>query len=133
LSGDYLLVLLNKAIQDGGTVGLTLSTGGTVVTGEMVGEREYFEEIASLMQTNDPGLQEDFASMPHIIDQVAMEQLDKGADPEETRERTESRTISYIHLKNTAVLSEGVWEEMGGTLWRCKVEAVDGFWLGRAY
>lgn len=38
---------------------------------------------------------------------------------------------SYIHLRNSALWVDGNPRNMQGTLWRGKLEAVDGFWLGR--
>ncbi len=87
--------------------------------------------MASLIKSVNPDTQETFASVPDLMDQVAMRGLDEGRDPEIIREFRENVANSYVHLKNSVLWVEGEQRNMSGSLWRGKLDAVDGFWLVR--
>lgn len=129
---DILLELLISRVERSSMrFSVILSVGGTIVEGDVVSEREYFEEVASLIKSVNPDTQETFASVPDLMDHVAMRGLDEGRDPEITREFRENVSNSYVHLKNSVLWVEGEQRNMSGSLWRGKLDAVDGFWLGR--
>ena len=82
---DWLLEFLISALaQTGGPITITLSVGGTVVSGDLATEREYFEKMASVIRmSGDPSSGDAFARLPYARDEAAMRLLDEGADPEE--------------------------------------------------
>ena len=130
---DILLgLLISRVERSGMRFSVILSVGGTIIEGDVVSEREYFEEVASLIRSDDPDTQETFANIPNLMDQVAMRGLDQGRDPEIVQEFRENVANSYVHLKNSVLWLEGEDRNISGTLWRGKLEAVDGFWLGSA-
>jgi len=130
---DILLgLLISRVERSGMRFSVILSVGGTIIEGDVVSEREYFEEVASLIRSDDPDTQETFANIPNLMDQVAMRGLDQGRDPEIVQEFRENVANSYVHLKNSVLWLEVERRNISGTLWRGKLEAVDGFWLGNA-
>ncbi len=114
---------------------VTLSIGGTTLHGELISEQRYFEGTSAKIRTDQPGnedaLRELFAGLPSTMDEAAMRLMDTGKDIEDIQKARKRLTTSFIHLKNTGLLSSsGTFINMEGGLWRGKVLAVDGFWLG---
>jgi hypothetical protein len=136
LDNDILLSTLISMVEKGVETSITLSVRGTILCGDLISERGYFEGTAQMVTSNQPDnaefFQKLFSDLPGMLDRVAMERMDEGEEPEDAREDRERMATSFIHLKNTQVLSSsGEFIDMQGGYWRCKVLAVDGYWLGR--
>jgi uncharacterized coiled-coil DUF342 family protein len=112
-------------------------TRTTLLAGYMISEEKYFEEISKVVRMSaqrpdaEEYLQELFRSMSSTFDRVAMKLLDTGEDADDVREKRDEMARSFLHLKDTYIRQSG--QEIGvmqGTYFRCKLRAVDGFWLG---
>ncbi|HEX8192343.1 MAG TPA: gas vesicle accessory protein GvpU [Allosphingosinicella sp.] len=105
---------------------ITLSVGGSVVAGTLVGVSEYFRAIAKSFYSDDETPEEGtWASWLLEAAKDADDFIDE--DPERTP------PARYIHLRDARIhahgqrplpTNEGVW-------WRGKLSSVDGFWIGR--
>lgn len=110
--------------------GVTLSVGGVLVSGDLVGGQHYFDGFgAEFAQNFDEkaakSAKESFSKLGEIYRQG-------GSDESASGKAGTSAGPSYIHLKNARFFrsdgkplsgSKGVW-------WRGKLSAVDGFTLG---
>lgn len=74
---DLLGLLISVAESGGARFPVILSVGGNIIEGEVVTEREYFEEMASMIG-GDPDSKEVFANIPGWMDEAAMRGLDEG-------------------------------------------------------
>jgi len=132
---DFFLSTLLKMVEKGARTSITISVRGTVIEGDMISEREFFEETAAKITSDNPEHEEWardlFGSLPAYMDEAAMSTFDVGEDPETMREFRETVASSFIHLKNVRVFQAGDFHEVSGATCRFRVSSVDGFWLGR--
>ncbi len=139
---DFFLGFLTSLAEgeDGFNVPITLNVGGVIVSGELISEDEYFAGLSQLFTDHEGEVPEGattwkevFRSLPSLFDSFAMEQLDDGADPQETQEMRESLREPYVHLRNTQVwTAEERFFGFEGAFWRGKLSSIDGFWFGQA-
>jgi hypothetical protein len=127
---DFFLMELVKRANDYGPTGfVALNVGGLVISGQLVGASDYFDELArnadqeasrgdktsSAMADNCRIMSKTYAKR--------REQIIRGIEPEDVS------APHMIHLKNTRIhwptgelvpSDAGIW-------WRGKIESVDGF------
>lgn len=121
----FLQFLVNLANKNRFELDITLTVGGMLISGTLVGVRQYFDELSEFFA--DP-----FGSVknPEIIKETFKQIGDQCAcvSPSEQTE-----TPSYIHLKNVNFLDaqnklipgkEGLW-------WRGRISEVQGFTPGK--
>ena len=126
---DWFLQRLVNIVNSGGVdFGITLNVGGFLVSGNLIGGKEYFE-----------GCSADFASAlvsdesAEIAKKTIVEFIASTGDIY-TSDKDENRQIppSYVHLKNAKFYNtngnpipsnRGVW-------WRGRISEVSGFALG---
>jgi hypothetical protein len=88
--------------------GITLSVGGAVISGILISDRQYFEQLAIETHT------EAFSSLGDY-----------------KPENIEHIPLNYIHLKDAKIINGATAiPSSGGRLWRGKIASVDGFSLG---
>lgn len=125
INSDWVLRSLVKSVNESGLlVGITLTVGGMLVTGTLVGGREYFEDFADKVAASaedDAGaaqVQAIFADLGAIYDR----------DPEPGEPLP-----SYIHLKDVRFFSPSgqCLPDHDGAWWRGRIDSVQGFMLGR--
>lgn len=120
---DWLLQWLVKFSNNVGvTIGITLSIGGTLVSGELVSHKIYFDQFS-----------EDFSSAFKKYEGVDTEELKVGIQNfnREPAEDQPQPALQYLHLKNARVYTSSATPVIGkGQLWRGKISSVDGFTLG---
>ncbi len=121
----FLQFLVNLANKNRFDLEVTLTVGGTLISGTLVGVRQYFDELSA-----------HFASP-----------FDSGKNSEEVRETfkkigdqcscvspsEKTETPSYIHLKNV-VFSDRQGKPISGSSgiwWRGRLSEVQGFTPGR--
>lgn len=122
LGADRLLQLMTSMANSGLRFSVTLFVKGTVISGDLIGQRPYLEEfIAGFTVSMDEELRE------HMRDAFGLN------DPEPADEdRPLAAEIQYIHLSNAQVFAPGQPPlPQNGLLWRGKMADVDGFSLGR--
>lgn len=100
---------------------ITLSVGGSMITGNLVGPQSYFEQLAE-------DLSAPFAALG---DQTAgnIKNVILGFKPEDPND--DDPAFQYIHLKDCTTYADVNSSTVsGGVLWRGKIASVDGFTLG---
>ena len=108
MNDDFFLALLVSMAEGGAEISIMLNVGGKIVCGDMISEREYFEVTASKISTGTPGLRDLFAETPSIADRAAMDRLDEEEDPEAAKEARQEMAKSFVHLKNSYLLSQNL-------------------------
>ncbi len=119
---DWLLQFLVKfVVTTPVEIGITLSIGGNLVTGQLISHDAYFKQLAEDMAAP-------FGQFENGVDE-SMKQIIMSFTPGESAEDTTA--FHFIHLKDcktyssdqSAICAEGV-------LWRGKIASVDGFTIG---
>lgn len=125
--GDPLLGVLVKTINGvpGLEVGITLSIGPTMVTGQLCSGKAYLEGVAKDFEDSGKGkpgqpIAETFAEAVRAF-------AEKAYGPER-----DDRPVSYIHLRDARHFLPGAQGGLPtkGTWWRGKLSSVDGFSFG---
>lgn len=132
---DWLLSrFVSMANTQGVSIGVTLVVGGSLVTGLIIGGREYFREMGAALARatgSDPDAgAEDFG---RSVEDLYPTAPDEGDEARRKEEGQEPRTrVKFIHLRNARVLhgTTMIPENFQGHLWRGRIAAVDGFMLG---
>lgn len=122
----YLESLVHIVTAAKVSMGVTLSVGGTVVTGQLISGKEYLELSAGQVS-------EVFKSLG-VSEEAAREIKEGFSKPAQSlyREETSAQPsgYGYIHLKNARIVAGTSSHALGGSLWRSRLSAVDGFSLG---
>ncbi len=129
---DWFLQALVSIVNDESAgIPITLSVGGLLISGEMIGGKAYFNEFARQFKDGFG----DISSKTAATIEEAFKRLGDVYDPTQK----ESRGNAYItkphlvHLRNVQMHHAGGPPLLSekGVLWRGRLEAVDGFSLGR--
>ena len=126
---DWFLQRLVNIVNSGGVnFGITLNVSGFLVSGNLIGGKEYFE-----------GCSADFASglasgeSAGIVKKTIAEFIASGGDIY-TSDEDEKRQISpsYVHLRNAKFYNTNgnPIPSNRGVLWRGRISEVSGFALG---
>lgn len=119
---DWLLQFLVKfVVTTPVEIGITLSVGGNLVSGQLISHDAYFKQLSEDMAAP-------FGQFEAGIDE-SMKQIILSFTPGESADETSA--FHFIHLKDcktyssdqSAICAEGV-------LWRGKIASVDGFTIG---
>ena len=101
-------------------VPMTLTVGGNLISGEMISEEAYFEQLAANFSGALPEENKDTGKKL-----IQMLQPVHDADSEERP------VCQFIHMQETRVFADaGKPIISSGVLWRGKISSVDGFSLG---
>ncbi len=122
----YLESLVHIVTASKSAMGVTLTVGGTVVTGQLISGKEYLELSAG--QISDVfkrlGVSEEGAkTIKESFSKPAQKLYSEEAEAQPTG-------YGYIHLKNARIVAGATSHTLGGSLWRSRLSAVDGFSLG---
>ncbi|TDV54623.1 hypothetical protein EC919_104362 [Pseudomonas graminis] len=120
---DWLLQWLCAFINDTNLrVGITLTVGGSIITGTLIPHQDYFERLAADFSSPFAKTSEENRAAIHERILSFHVPLDPSAVP---------TPVQYIHVDNARVHTGGsqVFPDKG-TLWRGKISAVEGFVLG---
>ena len=127
----FLAELVRRANEGGLSLGLTLCVGGGLVSGALIGGREYFEGFAGDVASSVAD-----ATVAHKVREffrspAALYQPDEGL-PDGAKASSLADPLSYIHLKAARFFTPSGAPIPGscGGYWRGKLSAVDGFVLG---
>jgi hypothetical protein len=119
----FLRTIASLVDRQGMEIGITLSVGGILVTGIMVGGRKYFEHFAKKFASgfSDPDLS---ASLEKSISQYTQIYDNAPEDVEATPTFVHIRDVAFYASSATPIPSQkGHW-------WRGRLTKVDGFVLG---
>lgn len=99
---------------------LTLFVGGNIISGYLIGRKEYFEQFTTHFTIGwDEENARQFKEMFGVFD-----------DPSD-EDNTPVETLQYIHMKDAKVFTPGQEPiPANGLLWRGRLAAVDGFTFG---
>jgi hypothetical protein len=126
----FLASLVSLANTLGVEQGITLAVGGALISGQLIGGRQYFEELAAVVTsgatTGDQevrsGIADSFRAWTAIYDK-----------PDPLPDDYIAPVPGYIHLRDARWIYPGgtVIPTNRGVLWRGKISAIDGFCLGQ--
>ncbi|MDO8500764.1 MAG: hypothetical protein Q7S20_02880 [Gemmatimonadaceae bacterium] len=142
-SGDWFLQDLVALANKGITLSVTLSLGGSMVSGQIIGGREYFtllgEAVGAAMGLSEDEARNMFAGYRDIYPEATKheeddeEQDDDDNRDKETGERERGqRPAAFIHLKNARTYfgTSQVPQRYEGILWRGRISEVAGYTFG---
>lgn len=126
----FMVEVLNKT--DGSNLAITLTVSGTLITGLMIGVREYFHLLA--IHWEEAMGTEPAATVAKFYREVgdrAQAQARANDEKEEAAWDIRQRP-HYIHLKEAQVATaQGFIPSAPGMLWRGKLSRVEGYSWGR--
>ncbi|CAN7774730.1 gas vesicle accessory protein GvpU [Paraburkholderia hospita] len=117
----YLQNLVTMANTQDVEMGITLVLGGTVITGQLISGKTYFESFGAL-----------FASAWNSDEdgkKAIQEAMSKPAEMYGP-DKSDAAGPSFIHLKNATVRTPSGALTNQGVLWRGRLTEVSGFMLG---
>lgn len=135
LDQDPLLVVLVRLAHRELEMGMTLTVGGLLVSGTLVGGRKYFEGVANQFRNAPGGTPGVGAAVAEAFDGVAVElygsrtQGESNNDGEGDEASEQDLRIGFIHLRDVRVL-DPQGHSATGAWWRGRLSAVDGFMFG---
>jgi hypothetical protein len=101
-------------------VPMTFTVGGNLVTGMLISETEYFEQLASSFASGLP--EENRESAKKMI---------KALQPLSSPGEDDGLASQFVHLLNANVFTSASKPIVnGGVLWRGKISSIEGFHLG---
>ncbi|KAA3451641.1 hypothetical protein C7I87_06445 [Mesorhizobium sp. SARCC-RB16n] len=123
----FLQSLVNLVNRTGAQIGITLTVGGTQVSGHLSSGKAYFEEFASVFaQSFERSAPEFAAAMKEVFEEYGQlydddKKADQPRDPP-----------NYIHLKNVHIFTgpNSPIPKNDGSWWRGRIREVEGFILG---
>ncbi len=103
-------------------IGITLTVGGRVISGNLISHQAYFDKLAE--DASAP-----FARIASEETAETMKKLILAYKPGAPSEGEPA--AQYLHLKDCQLFTNEAQPVGTGALWRGKISAVDGFTLGR--
>ncbi|WP_434701528.1 gas vesicle accessory protein GvpU [Pseudomonas sp. D1-36] len=104
----------------GVSIPMTFTVGGNLVSGFLISEADYFEQLAS-----------DFSAALPQAAKAAGEELIKALQPQPAIDEHSQPACQFVHLKSAQVFGASSQPvPMSGALWRGKISSVEGFNLG---
>lgn len=145
----FLQVFVELANEEPFEMPVTLVSGGVIISGQLISGRRYFEGFAEQFAAAIPDATEDVETFWHDFiagfgisvygergkpssdaqEDASDAQEEEGSDAEEEG----ASDPHYIHLRDARVFHAGTSHVplVAGVWWRARMEAVDGFFLGR--
>ncbi|WP_136604651.1 gas vesicle accessory protein GvpU [Paenibacillus dokdonensis] len=115
LDKDFTLGNLSRMANAGLIIGITLTVGGNIVSGNMISGKEYMESIADTLEN----INEQGDTLATLYRSYSSNIYD-GSD--------ESERVEFVHLKDAIIFQGTVRHQVG--LWRGRINAVDGYSFG---
>lgn len=121
----FLQFLVNQANKNELELDITLTVGGLLISGTLVGVRRYFDDLGEYFASCF-----DSGKKPEVIKET-FKKIGEQCSCISPSEQTE--TPSYIHLKNVRFSSVENMEisAHNGTWWRGRISEVQGFSPGK--
>ena len=102
------------------SIPMTFTIGGSLISGYLISETAYFDQLASDFSGALPGAAKD-----------AGRDLIKLLQPEVSAHEDDHPAEQFVHLKDAQVFSDGSKPITSkGALWRGKISSIEGFHLG---
>lgn len=130
---DWFLQLLVKILNSGGdTFLITLNVGGLLISGALIGGKEYFDLMADYFGGIYKEYESNNKEAGETVDK-AIRSLGETYSPANSSSNSNNNEPHYIHLRNAKFYSPISGQGMPGSegvLWRGRLESVDGFFIG---
>jgi hypothetical protein len=112
--------------------GITLTVGGSMLTGALISGRTYFEELGTLLKGIAQIHANDLDAGRSILDTLtkSYSQFSQVYEKPEAGGPYPFRKTAYIHLRNARIVKPEGIVPTPGSLWRGKLSDVAGFMLG---
>ncbi|PEN15107.1 hypothetical protein CRI94_02125 [Longibacter salinarum] len=125
----FLALLVDHVNEHGGSIPLTITVGGSVVTGTLIGVGEYYERTADDLSDVFPSRAD---TITEALQQAGTDSVNavKRHKEQVRKGETELETPHFLHLRNVQFLSAGPTTETA--LWRGRIDDISGFSLGEA-
>jgi hypothetical protein len=127
----FLQSLVEIVNDESANIPITLSVGGLLISGDMIGGKTYFDEFArqfkdgfrDISSETASTIEETFKRLGDVYDTIQKESQGSAAIPKPY----------IIHLKDAQIYQSGASlpPSEKRVLWRGRLEAVDGFSLGK--
>ena len=127
----FLQSLVSIVNDESASIPITLSVGGLLISGDMIGGKTYFDEFArqfkdgfrNVSSETASTIEEAFKRLGDVYDPIQKES--QGSDP--------IPKPHLVHLRDAQIYQSGASPAPSekGVLWRGRLESVDGFSLGR--
>ncbi|WP_224242530.1 gas vesicle accessory protein GvpU [Hyalangium gracile] len=108
-------------------VPVTLSTGGMLVSGQLISAQWYFEQVGQQL-TQAPAPAPAFAKITERFGKAIKSALDASNNGE-----NQNYDPNFVHLMDAKFYTPGqqpIPSQQGGILWRGRISAVDGLTIG---
>lgn len=130
-SNDYTLEMIVKlANLSGLEMSVTLFVNGTVVTGILIPNYKYFDQVAEALGHFETG-ELIGEQLRKFSTQFKEEKKGFHNSLDSTKNEIEVNGIGYIHLEKAKVIDGNSFYPEEGTLLRFKIKSVDGFIIGK--
>jgi hypothetical protein len=134
---DTILQFLVALANSGGfSTAVTLSIKGTIITGDLVGFKQYMNSIALKLRNPDSVTSPQIRSPPEPGDEDdvrrSLETIASGLDTIQTEMEKRTELPVMIHLKNVEIIGPiGKIILPSDVIWRGQLHTIDGFVLGK--
>ncbi|MGH2341116.1 gas vesicle accessory protein GvpU [Segnochrobactraceae bacterium EtOH-i3] len=124
----FLIELIEDLASNNIEISITISIGGSIISGMLISGRKYFEEIA--LAVGSKSTQK--GDICDVISSVWKSKTSIYSKSENSSEDFELGEINYIHLKDARFHAPGQSSMPSGkgVLWRGKISSIDGFFIG---
>ena len=141
-NSDILLMSLVELAEDteefSGKLGITLFVQGTIVTGLLINEKNYFEALSNVLNDNISRTVEGkeafkkFLAPFHTASKISSNNQDEESELNNQNEESKLKDIEFIHLTDAKFCVGNILTPIDkGVYWRGLLSRVDGFFIER--
>lgn len=111
---------------------LTITTNGTLITGNLISVRRYFSLYADSLPNSASGLEDvqNYEIIRKTYSEIGAEFSDKIINWYQENPANGLRMTKYLHLANAKFVHGAIVTPPRGFLWRGKISEIDGFSFG---
>lgn len=126
ISKDILLAILGSLAEAGVETGVTLLVGGKFITGNLISEKRYLDEVSDLLK----GAVED-KKIPDDIEKMFKKIFESsGMNKKLSQREALEKPIHFLHLNKVKIRENNELSDVNRGLIRIKLHSVDGFIWG---
>ncbi|SFM39809.1 gas vesicle accessory protein GvpU [Salibacterium qingdaonense] len=113
---DYVLRYLVRLADNGAEMDITLNVGGATITGVLIGNVKYLEELERTLHRGNSDLESKMTTF-----------FEKMSDKFQRETDQDEYESGYIHLRKAKLVDSQGKVPIHGSLWRGKISDVNGF------
>lgn len=124
----FLQSTIESVIAAGVEIGVTLTVGGSIVSGTLISGKTYFKELGEVLA----GASQEEGDMQSVLGSSWAKYSAIYEKPEDAPDDWRPGPVGFIHLRNARYYApgQGALPTNQGVLWRGKLSAVDAFSIG---